>query len=195
MIELLVVIAIIAILAAMLLPALARAKRKAQQAQCISNQRQLTYAWLLYASDYSGHLVINANNVAINNGVVGWVDDVLSWDFPPSPPNPENYQTTNLSTALLGPYCSKAVGIYKCPGDNYNAAQGARVRSMSMNGQMNGNCTGDSQAAVNLNQHGANLDFRIFVKESDIIVPAPAMAWVFIDEHPDSINDGFFAST
>src|SRR5690242_11233024 len=87
LIELLVVIAIIAILAAMLLPALSRAKCRATRAQCISNQKQLTYAWMLYSGDFNDALVINANNNAINGGLVGWVDDVLSWDFPPSPPN------------------------------------------------------------------------------------------------------------
>jgi prepilin-type N-terminal cleavage/methylation domain-containing protein/prepilin-type processing-associated H-X9-DG protein len=192
LIELLVVIAIIAILAALLLPALANAKRQAQQVKCLSNQKQLTYAWLLYSSDYSGQLAINANNVAIGEGIVGWVADVMSWDFPPSPSNPQNTNTLYLANALLGPYCAKAVGIYKCPGDNYNGAKGPRVRSISMNGQMNGNCGNDSEAAINLNQYGAGQDYRIFRKEADMIGPTPANAWVFIDEHPDSINDGFF---
>src|SRR6201985_176421 len=88
LVELLVVIAIIAILAAMLLPALSRAKLKAQQIACLSNQKQMMYAWILYANDYSDKLAINANNVAISAGVAGWVNDVLGWDFPPSPSNP-----------------------------------------------------------------------------------------------------------
>ncbi len=193
LIELLVVIAIIAILAAMLLPALANAKRQAQQIQCLSNKKQLTYAWVLYASDYSGQLVINANNHAISvDGIVGWVDDNLSWDFPPSTPNTQNTNTLLLANALLGPYCAKAVSIYKCPGDTYISADGPRVRSTSMNGQMNGDCGDDPDSNVNLNQYGAGQDFNIFRKEADITGPTPANAWVFIDEHPDSINDGFF---
>lgn len=192
LIELLVVIAIIAILAAMLLPALANAKQQAKRIQCMNNQKQLTYAWILYASDFSGNLVINANNVATAAGVDGWAYDVLSWDFPPATPNTENTNTMLLITNLLGPYCAKAVAIYKCPSDTYNSARGPRVRSYSMNGQMNGNCTGDSSANANLNQYGAGQDYKIFVKEANLTGPTPANAWVFIEEHPDSINDGFF---
>jgi len=191
LIELLVVIAIIAILAAMLLPALSRAKCRATRAQCISNQKQLTYAWMLYSGDFNDALVINANNNAINGGLVGWVDDVLSWDFPPSPPNPQNYDLSLLVNALLAPYCGKAVAIYKCPGDVYPGAKGPRVRSISMNAQMNGRTDGDQNGPAVLNQYGAN-NYKIFRKQSDINNPNPSMTWVFIDEHPDSINDALF---
>lgn len=195
LIELLVVIAIIAILAAMLLPALSKAKLKATQTACLSNQKQLIYAWIMYADDNNGALVVNANNVAQNAGIVGWVDDIMEWDFAPSPPWPQNYDKTYLVNALLAPYCAKAVAIYHCPGDVYDAANGPRVRSYSMNGQMGSavvaTVNGGSQANV-VNQYGAGQNWRIYNKQSDIIVPSPANAWVFIEEHPDSINDGLF---
>src|SRR5258708_4785995 len=192
LIELLVVIAIIAILAAMLLPALSRAKLRAKRVACINSQKQLTYAWIMYSGDNNEKLVINANNVAINTGVVGWVDDNLNWDFFPSPSNPQNYDITLLANALLGPYCNKAVAIYKCPGDVYPAAKGLRVRSISMNGQMNGDVTGDANGGTVLNQFGAGQNYRIFRKQTDITAPAPVNAWVLIDEHADSINDALF---
>lgn len=192
LIELLVVIAIIAILAAMLLPALSRAKQKALRVQCLSNQKQLTYAWLLYSGDFNDNLAVNANNVAINGGTVGWVDDVLSWDLPPSPSNPQNYDLSLLANALLAPYCAKAVAIYKCPGDIYPAAKGPRVRSISMNGQMNGYTGSDANGATVLNQYGSGQNYTVFHKQSDITTPPPVSAWVFIDEHPDSINDALF---
>jgi prepilin-type N-terminal cleavage/methylation domain-containing protein len=193
LIELLVVIAIIAILSAMLLPALSRAKVKAQQTACLSNEKQLMYAWLLYTGDANDYLVVNANNVLQAAGNVGWVDDIMSWDFPPSPAAPQDYDTSFLVNALLAPYCSKAVTIYHCPGDNANGLKGPRVRSISMNGQMGGAIVATVAAQANVvNQYGAGANWKIYNKQSDINTPSPSSAWVFIDEHPDSINDGLF---
>jgi prepilin-type N-terminal cleavage/methylation domain-containing protein/prepilin-type processing-associated H-X9-DG protein len=189
LIELLLVIAIIAILAAMLLPALGQAKRKADRISCINNQRQLTLAWIMYADDNDGVLAPNASTSAV--GQPSWVGGKLNWDLPPSPPNPDNYDPTHLTGSLLGPYCNRAAAIYKCPGDKTAAAKGVRVRSISMNGQMGGIVVGASQLPV-INQYGGANNYRLFLKQAQITQPTPAMAWVFIDEHGDSLNDGFF---
>jgi len=111
LIELLVVIAIIAILAGMLLPALGKAKTKAQGIQCMSNQRQLSLAWTLYAGDNGDNLVWND----LTADGSGWVRGILDYN----PANPHNTNLANLRDpkyAKLAPY-TQAVGIYKCPGD------------------------------------------------------------------------------
>jgi prepilin-type N-terminal cleavage/methylation domain-containing protein/prepilin-type processing-associated H-X9-DG protein len=185
LIELLVVIAIIAILAAMLLPALSKAKQKADRVTCINNQKQLTLAWIMYADDNNDRLV---PNVSTSGSGAGWVIGQLGWDQ--MLPIPDNYNTANLTDALLGSYCARSAAIFKCPGDKVPAAKGLRVRSLSMNAQMNG-IVGAGQGAV-INQYGAPKNYRFFVKHSQISNPSPSMAWVFIDEHADSINDALF---
>jgi prepilin-type N-terminal cleavage/methylation domain-containing protein/prepilin-type processing-associated H-X9-DG protein len=176
LIELLVVIAIIAILASMLLPALSKAKTKAQGIGCLSNLKQLQLAWYMYADDHTGKLVPNGDGNAD-----GWVQGWL-----PTVQDATNVNLLKSPSGKLWPY-NTSLGIYKCPADRstvkYGTATLPRVRSVSMSGNMNGNSWYSEQIKGK---------FFTFRKYAEIIRPAPSQAFVFLDEHPQSIDDGYF---
>jgi len=183
LIELLVVIAIIAILAAMLLPVLSKAKVKAQGISCLNNLKQLELAVTMYTGDNQEKF---PDNPGAGTSLNAWAAGVMTWDNAVQP-NLENTNTTLLTAGEIGPYVAKSTGIFKCPADVIPGALGPRVRSVSMNGFV-----GDVSNISNYISAQATHDWRRIMKTGDLALGA-ANTWVFLDECPDSINDAFFA--
>lgn len=191
MIELLVVIAIIAILAAMLLPALGRAKLKAQGIGCMNNTKQLALAWRMYADDNGDQLPFSYSYGA--NAPYVWVQGILD-DLNPSATDNWNYDTT-IKKGAIWPYCGNSLGIWHCPADTSYGLnpKGERVprRSVSMSNWVGGN--GDSPSNGYKGGWGLNAPKSVvFRKLSSMNSPGPAMTFVILDERWDSINDPYW---
>jgi prepilin-type processing-associated H-X9-DG protein len=186
----LVIIAIIALLAALLLPALGRARESGRAIQCMNNLRQLQVAWQLYANDYDGRLVPNGDG-----STSGKVPENPSWaggwmDLAQFPVNLDNFDTrllidpTHLHGAILGNYVPTAA-VFRCPSDQVLAPNGyggqLRVRSFSLNEYMSPN------------RHVGSLNGKAIYRKIDQ-VRHPARNFSFLEEREDMIHDGVFTS-
>jgi prepilin-type N-terminal cleavage/methylation domain-containing protein len=195
LIELLVVIVIIAILAALLLPALGHAKQKALGIACMSNHRQLTMAWTMYTDDNDGRLLYASRHPAYPQlNPYSWILGDLDFD----PANSANWDPNlDIKISPLWPYCGESTAIWKCPADRSavvaNGTRRPRVRSMSMNIWVGGFAGRDGNlSGGNDHVYGGGL-WKVYLHMADFDEPGPAGIFLLLDMREDSIDWGNFA--
>jgi prepilin-type N-terminal cleavage/methylation domain-containing protein/prepilin-type processing-associated H-X9-DG protein len=187
LLEMLVVMGVIGTLAGLLLPVLAASKGKARGIFCQNNNKQLVTGWLMYADEHAQWLTYNLGGAATRTNL-NWAAGVLDWEL-----SSDNTNVADLTEAALGSYVGKVSTIYRCPSDSVLSALqaaagwGGRARSYSMNASV-GDAGEISRSGVNTNNPGYAQFFKLTA------MPAPARIFVFLDEHPDSISDGYFVN-
>jgi prepilin-type N-terminal cleavage/methylation domain-containing protein len=188
LIELLVVIAVIAILASLLLPALKKGELKAQGIQCMGNHRQLCIAWKMYTDDNAEFLPYASEDPSRpETAAAAWVTGTLDFD----PHQAANWDPDlTIKQSPMWQYCGNNLGIWKCPADRssipVNGVRKPRVRSMSMNVFLGGWGGGDGYWGAPF------ANYKIYLKQNELIDPGPDKLFVFLDMREDSIDMGNF---
>jgi hypothetical protein len=177
-------IACIAVLFSLLAPALAATKTQSAATGCLSNLRQMMTGWEMYREEYNDYLMPNAPLGAV--GARGWINGNMgeSWF---GGPNTGNTNVMAYITNSMAHYLKSNLSALHCPGDVVSSADGPRIRSYSMNGAV-----GTIYDAPSIRSFSGYSGWRLYAKGGDILRPSPAGLFVFTDESPATINDGFF---
>jgi prepilin-type processing-associated H-X9-DG protein len=185
LVELAVVLVLIFIGACMVAHGVARTAPNVRSVRCLSNLRRLMTGWQMYANDNQDKLIGVVHGAYVGDGywVVGWLDWTTSSD------NKNTNYLVDPRYARIAPYVHRAADLFKCPADQYlsnvqrTAGFSQRVRSYSAQvGMGAGNAESGPWDSI----------YKHATRTSDLLYPSPGESMVFVEEHPDSINEGAF---